>query len=144
MKQALCSYMGIIGGLIAAAFGGWNSALTTLIIFMAIDYISGILCAAVFHQSRKSKNGALESMTGFKGLVRKGVQLLVVLVACRLDLMMETTFIKDAVVIAFIVNETISIFENAGLMGIPMPKAIRKAIDILKAKEDEAEKEEAA
>ena len=58
--------------------------------------------------------------------------LLVVLVACRLDLVMGSNFIRDAVVIAFIVNETISIIENAGLMGIPIPAVIIKAIEVLK------------
>ena len=57
-----------------------------------------------------------------------------VLVACRLDLVMGSNFIRDAVVIAFIANETISIIENAGLMGIPIPAAIMKAIEILKNK----------
>ena len=139
MKMGLCSYIGIVGGLISAAFGGWDAALTTLIIFMGLDYFTGLICAGVFHKSKKSNTGALESNAGFKGIIRKGVQLLVVLVACRLDMLMGSQFIKDAVVIAFIVNETISIMENAGLMGIPMPKAIKKAIDILKAKDEELE-----
>ena len=73
-----------------------------------------------------------------KGLCRKGVTLLVVLVACRLDLVMGSNFIRDAVVIAFIANETISIIENAGLMGVPIPKVIMRAIEVLK---DKAESE---
>ena len=56
------------------------------------------------------------------------------LVACRLDLIMGSDFIRDAVVIAFIANETISIIENAGLMGVPIPAAITRAIDVLNAK----------
>lgn len=141
MKGYFCTYAGIVGGFIASLFGGWDAALTTLIIFMGIDYLSGLVLAGVFKKSRKTETGGLESYTGFKGLIRKGIQLLVVLVACRLDMLMQTTFIRDAVVIAFIVNETISIMENAGLMGIPMPKAIKKAIDILKAQEDDNERE---
>lgn len=137
MKNGLCSYIGIVGGIISAFFGGWNAALTTLVIFMAIDYLTGIIVAGVFHKSRKTDTGALESYTGFKGLVRKGIQLLVVLIACRLDLLIGgASFIRDAVVIAFITNETISIMENAGLMGVPMPKPIMKAIEILKTKEE--------
>lgn len=140
MKGTLCSYIGIIGGMISAAFGGWDAALTTLVIFMMIDYLTGIIVAGVFHKSRKTETGALESITGFKGLLRKGIQLLIVLIACRLDMLIGgSSFIRDAVVIAFITNETISIMENAGLMGIPMPKAIKKAIDILKTKEDDEE-----
>ena len=65
-----------------------------------------------------------------------------VLVACRLDTVMGSTFIRDAVVIAFIANETISIVENAGLMGVPIPAAITKAIDILKQKAEEERQEE--
>lgn len=129
--------IGILGASIASLFGGWDTAMVTLLIFMAIDYISGLIVAAVFKKSPKTETGALESRAGFKGLFRKGMTLLIVLIACRLDLVMHTNFIRDAVVIAYIVNESISIIENAGLMGIPVPKAIIKAIDILKRKEDE-------
>lgn len=71
-----------------------------------------------------------------KDYAGKDVTLLIVLVACRLDMTIGTTFIKDATVIGFIVNETISLIENAGLMGIPIPKAIEKGIDVLKNKEE--------
>ena len=126
--------IGVIGGMIASLFGGWDAALMTLVIFMGIDYVTGLIVAGVFHNSEKTANGALESRAGWKGLCRKGVTLLVVLVACRLDVVMGSNFIRDAVVIAFIANETISIIENAGLMGIPIPAAIMRAIDILKNK----------
>ncbi|MBO5561732.1 MAG: phage holin family protein [Firmicutes bacterium] len=137
MKESLCTVFGVAGAFIARLFGGWDSALTTLIIFMMIDHITGMVVAGVFHKSAKSENGALESRAGWKGLCRKGVMLLVVLVACRLDITVGSTFIKDAAVIAFIVNETISIIENAALMGVPIPRAITQAIDILQKKEDE-------
>ena len=126
--------VGMVGGVIASLFGGWDAALVTLMIFMGIDYVTGLIVAGVFHNSEKTENGALESRAGWKGLCRKGVTLLVVLVACRLDLVMGSNFIRDAVVIAFIANETISIIENAGLMGIPIPAAIMRAIEILKNK----------
>ena len=136
MKSGITTVIGVIGGMIASLFGGWDAALVTLIIFMGVDYVTGLIVAGVFHNSEKTKNGALESRAGWKGLCRKGVTLLVVLVACRLDLVMGSNFIRDAVVIAFIANETISIIENAGLMGIPIPAAIMRAIDILKNKAD--------
>lgn len=142
MKEtALTGTIGVVGGAISALFGGWDSALTTLVIFMAIDYITGLLVAGVFKQSKKTETGALESRAGFKGLVRKGVTLAIVLVACRLDLVIGTTFVKDATVIAFVANETISIIENAGLMGIPIPKVIINAIDVLKSKAEEEDNE---
>lgn len=134
MKSFICTALGAIGAGIAAAFGGWSAALTTLIIFMAIDYISGLILAGVFHRSSKSESGALESKAGWKGLCRKGLTLLIVVVASRLDVMLGTTFVKDAVCIAYICNEAISILENAGLMGVPIPKAVKNAIEILKKK----------
>ena len=134
MKSGITTVIGVIGGMIASLFGGWDAALVTLIIFMGVDYVTGLIVAGVFQKKKKTKNGALESRAGWKGLCRKGVTLLVVLVACRLDLVMGSNFIRDAVVIAFIANETISIIENAGLMGIPIPAAIMRAIDILKNK----------
>ena len=69
------------------------------------------------------------------------VTLLIVLVACHLDTVMGSNFIRDAVVIAFIANETLSIIENAGLMGIPIPKALTGAIEILKQKSEQDSKE---
>lgn len=131
--------IGLIGGTIATLFGGWDSSLTTLVIFMAIDYITGLIVAGVFNKSEKTENGALESRAGFKGLCRKGVMLLIVLVACRLDMTLGSDFVRDCVIIAFIANETISIIENASLMGIPMPKVLVNAIELLKAKAKEEE-----
>ena len=139
MKEGICTTIGIIGGGIAALFGGFDAALLTLILFMGIDYITGLIVAGVFHTSEKTENGMLESRAGWKGLCRKGGTLLVVLVACRLDLVIGSNFIRDAVVIAFTANETISIIENAGLMGIPIPGVIMRAIEILKNKAESEE-----
>jgi toxin secretion/phage lysis holin len=127
----------VIGAFIARLYGGWDSALTTLVMFMCIDYITGFIVAAVFKRSKKTLHGALESKAGFIGLCKKAVIMLIVLMACRLDIVMGSTFIKDATVIAFITNETISIIENAALMGIPIPNPIMQAIDILRKKGDD-------
>lgn len=135
----LFSIVGALGGAVAMMFGGWSDALITLIVFMSIDYTTGLIVAGVFKKSKKSESGALESRAGFKGLCRKGVALLIVLVAVRLDIFMHASYIKDAVIIAFIANESISIIENAGLMGIPIPSVIAKAIDVLKEKEGAAD-----
>lgn len=136
-KTAICSIIGVIGGTIASVFGGWNAALTTLVLFMVIDYISGLIVAGVFHASRKTESGTLESRAGWKGLCRKGMTLLFVLIAYRLDLAIGVSYIRDTVIIGFIANELISIVENAGLMGIPLPSVITKAIDVLTKKGDE-------
>ena len=132
LKNWVCAAIGILGAAISKAFGGWDSALTTLVIFMGIDYVTGLVVAGVFHNSKKSDSGGREAGYCLRGLLRKGVMLLVVLVACRLDLLVGTTYMRDAAVIAFCSNELLSVVENAGLMGVPMPKNIVDAIDILK------------
>lgn len=137
MKNTICTTIGAAGGAVAAFFGGWDTGLVTLVIFMCIDYVSGLVVAGVFHNSKKTTSGALESKAGWKGLCRKGMSLLFVLIAYRLDLAIGSNYIRDAVIIGFIVNETISIVENAGLMGVQLPKAINKAIDILTSKSEE-------
>lgn len=141
MKEMICTGIGVVGSVIASLFGGFDAALVTLLIFMGVDYITGLIVAGVFHNSEKTENGTLESRAGWKGLCRKGVTLLVVLVGCRLDLVMGSNFIRDAVVIAFVANETISIIENAGLMGIPIPSVISKAIEVLKKNAEKTEED---
>ena len=134
MKQFICTGLGIVGSAVAAAFGGWNAGMTTLVILMAIAFISGLLVAGVFHSSSKTDTGALQSSVGWKGLCRKVMTLLFVWAAYRVDLTIGTNYIRDVVTIAFIANELISIVENAGLMGIPLPDVVAGAIEILQKK----------
>ena len=124
--------VGVAGSVLSALLGGWDMALQTLIIFMAVDYSTGLVVAGVFHRSGKSTTGSLESLAGWKGLCRKGGTLLLVLVAAQLDRVMGSEFCRDTVVIGFLANEAISIIENAGLMGVPFPPILRKAIEVLK------------
>lgn len=133
-KDLLCMITGAAGGIVTKILGGWDSATITLLVFMGIDYISGLAVAGIFKTSNKTANGALQSTVGWKGLCKKGMTLLFVLIAHRLDLTLNTNYIRDAVVIAFTANELISIVENAGLMGIPIPKVITRAIEVLKTK----------
>ena len=135
MKNLICTSIGIVGAAVSTIFGGWSEALTTLLICMVIDYITGLVVAGVFHNSPKSETGALESNAGLKGLFRKAAMLLFVLIGHRLDVAVGTTYIRDAVCIAFIANEVLSLVENAGLMGVPIPEVITNAIDVLKNKE---------
>ena len=121
-KAAIMTGAGVIGGMISQAFGGWDAALITLLIFMASD---------------KSETGALNSIACWQGLLKKGMTLVIVLVAARLDIVLGTAFVRDAVVIAYIVNETISIIENAGLMGLPVPDVIMQAIEQLQGKTEQ-------
>ena len=141
MKYKIFTALALAGSAVAELFGGWEMALETLLILMAADWITGgILLPAVFGKSPKSPNGALESRAGWKGLCRKGMTLFYILIAARLDRLLGVDYIRNAVCIGFIANELLSIVENAGLMGVPLPAMIRKVIDILK---ENAEKEAA-
>jgi len=109
-KEALCMVVGTVGSFIASLFGGWDTGIGTLVLFMVIDFLSGLAVAGIFKRSTKTETGALESKAGFKGLCRKGIA-----------------------------NELISIVENAGLMGLPLPAVLIKAIDVLKKKAEVTE-----
>lgn len=138
IKAMIMLIVGSVGSFIANIFGGWTQDLTTLVILMGVDFVMGLLIAAVWKKSAKSKSGALNSVSAWIGLCRKGVTLLVVLVAYRLDVTLGVTYLKTAVVIAFIANEAISITENLGIMGVPLPAIITKAIDVLKTKSEDS------
>ncbi|MBR4721412.1 MAG: phage holin family protein [Clostridia bacterium] len=137
LKAVFCTVSGVLGVILQALFGGWTEDMVTLIIVMSIDFILGLLIAGLFGKSPKSESGRVSSKSCFLGLCKKCTMLLFVLIAHRLDISLGTAYIKSAAVIAFIVNELISIVENAGLIGIPMPRVITKAIDLLKNKEED-------
>ena len=131
-KFVFCAVVGAVGGLIAQLFGAWTIPLTILAVCMGLDYASGIVLAFVFHASPKSAEGGLDSTVGWKGLARKVATLVVVLVAHFVDLLLGTVYLRDAVVIAFVINEIVSILENCGLMGVPIPNIILRGIDVLR------------
>ena len=133
MKENICTAAGVIGGFFAALLGGWDSALITLVLFMAIDFTTGLIAASM-GRSKHSKTGRLSSKAGWVGLAKKFCILLMVVVAVRMDILIGTTYIRDATCIGFCVNELLSIVENTSLMGVPYPDAIKKAIDVLQKK----------
>lgn len=136
IKTIICAAFAVVGGMVAKLFGGWTEDMVTLIIFIAVDFIMGLIVAGVFHKSTKSQTGALNSHAGWKGLCKKGVILLFVLIAHRLDILLGADYIRTTAIIGFIVNEVISIVENAGLMGLPLPKIIAKAVERLREETD--------
>ena len=137
MKQYLCTVVGVLGATAAWACGGWDTALVALLICMGVDYVSGSVVALVFHKSTKTETGAYNSAYGIKGLCKKGLTLLFVLVAVQIDRMLGIDYVRDAVCIGFCTNEIISIIENLGLAGIPMPAIVTKALEQLQKKQDQ-------
>lgn len=136
IKGFACAVFGAVGAFISSLYGGFGEDLITLLIFMATDYITGIIVAAFFKKSNKSETGALSSIAGLRGLMKKAVILLAVLIAHRLDISLSKDYIMTATIIAFISNEGISIIENLGLMGVYMPSCVKKAIEILRGSEN--------
>ena len=131
MKETICTISGLIGSAICWAFGGWDSAMVALLVCIAVDYVSGSIVALVFHNSSKTETGAYNSAYGLKGLCKKGLMLLFVLAAVQIDRVMGADYVRDAVCIGFCANEVLSIVENLGLAGIPMPQAVTRALEQL-------------
>ena len=131
MEKFFCYVLGVLGSFISCVHGKCDIPLRTLILFMVIDYISGILIAVFFKKSPKSERGTLKSEVGWKGIGKKGMMLIYVFAGVHLDILMNNDYIGNTICIGFIVNELISIIENAGIMGIPMPTVLKNIIDIL-------------
>ena len=139
IKESLCTSVGIVGSMIISLLGGWDVPMQALIICMIIDYLSGLAVAGIFHKSKKSENGALNSRSGLKGLCMKCMILFIIVVIVQVGKVLNVDWLRNATIIGFISNEFISIVENAGLMGMRLPKPVYKAIDILNDKEKENE-----
>ena len=122
------------GTAVAQYMGGWDGLTKLLAFVMFVDYLTGALCALVWHKSPKSETGGYESRAGFKGLVRKGVILLIVMVAAELDKLAGTTAMRTATILFFAANDGMSILENLGIMGVPYPPALRNAFEVLRRK----------
>lgn len=131
IKNTVLAVLAACGTWLAHALGGWDASMQVLIALMVADYVTGILVAAVWHKSTKSASGALDSKAGFKGLLKKCMVLVLVMIGVLLDQAMETEYIRMAVIIFFIGNEGISLLENLGLMGVPYPEFLKKALEAL-------------
>lgn len=142
IKNAVLAAVAAGVGAVTGALGGWDSALQTLLFFMAADCVTGVVVAGVFKRSGKSTGGRLDSRAGFKGLCRKGGSLVLVLAAVQLDALTGAgQYARMAVIVFFIGNEGLSVLENLGLMGVPYPAFLRNALEALRDKGDQGKKE---
>lgn len=124
---------GWVAASITYLFGGWTGVLNVLILFMVLDYVSGLAVAAFFQASNKSPSGGLSSKAGFQGLLKKVFTLVIIVVAYKVDTLVKAEgVIYMAVQYGYIANEGISILENLGSMGIPLPERLIDALDVLK------------
>ena len=144
MKELISGIIGFITSIIISFFGNFDNLITILFIFIVIDYLSGIIVAGIYKKSSKTESGSLSSVAGWKGIFKKVMELTFVGIGHYVDIILGLNFIRintgnDAlpITIAYILNELLSIVENAGLMGVYIPAPVKKAIDLLNKKVDD-------
>lgn len=126
-----------VAGAIAGLYGGWSAMLTILVVMMCIDYVTGVLVACT-GRSPKSESGGLSSKVGFIGIAKKGVIMLIVLLATLLDQAIGNTAMvfQGATVFYYIANEGLSILENADQLGVRTPRFIHDRLEIMRDQND--------
>ena len=136
VKNGILAALAAVGSWVANALGGWDASMQVLVALMVADYLTGVLVAAVWQRSNKSASGALDSKAGFKGILKKCAILLLVWIGVLLDNATGVNYIRMAVVLFFVGNEGISLLENLGLMGVPFPAFLKRALEALRDQGD--------
>lgn len=130
-KDAACAVFAGIGAWIAQAYGGWTQAMTALVVFVIADVATGLLCGLA-KKSPNTEGGGLSSKVMREGAAKKVEIFFILLIAAWLDIAMHVTIWKDAACIYYIAEEGLSILENAGALGLPIPDKLKNAIEALK------------
>ena len=131
IKNIVSIITGAIGSLLINLIGKPTDDLIILLDLMTIDLIVGFLISAIWQKSTKTDSGKLSSRVMFKGIVKKFFTLVIVVIAFQLDKLLVINVIRHIVIIAFIVEEILSITENIAITGIKIPAIITKALDVL-------------
>ena len=133
MEKYFNAIVAVLATFFTYLFGSWDLALQVLIVFMVLDYLTGVLHAYLI--------GQLSSEVGFKGLVKKCMILVVLIIGVMLDRILGTgTWVFRTLVCYFyIANEGISLLENVGNIGIPIPNKIRNALEQLNKDDEESQ-----
>lgn len=131
LKSIVSIVTGTIGSLLINLIGKPTDDLIILIVLMIIDLIVGFLVSAIWQKSSKTDSGKLSSGVMFKGIIKKFFTLVIVVIAYQLDMLLAMNVIRHIVIIAFIVEEILSIIESIAITGIKIPTIITKALDVL-------------
>ena len=131
MDKVLNSVIAIIATAFTFLFGDWDTVVIVLIGFMVLDYVTGVLVAYI--------NKKISSEIGLKGLTKKFMIILILIGAVMLDRLMNigTWMFRTLVCYFYIANEGISLLENAGNLGLPIPDKLKEALEQLQNKESE-------
>lgn len=128
-ENAFSSVVAFGGAIASYLFGGWSLLLTILLTFVIFDYMTGVAAAA--------KEGKLNSETGMWGIVRKVGIFVIVAVAHLVDRALgDAHLFRDAAIFFFLSNELLSVIENLGRVGVPIPPAIQRAVEVLRGKSE--------
>lgn len=129
MKQTILNgSVSIIGSLATYVFGGWSDLLTLFFFVLVLDYVSGISASLI-------EGKGLSSAVGYKGLIKKFAVVSIIVLASLMDKALQSNVIMSGAIYFFLANELISIVENYGRMGLPLPNQIKNVISVLKNKE---------
>ncbi|MED4969286.1 MULTISPECIES: phage holin family protein [Anoxybacillaceae] len=125
-KYASMFGISLVGSFVSFLIGSMDSLVMILLCFVIADYVTGLIASAI--------EGRLSSQVGFRGIVRKLLIFVLVAVSHLLEIAIgwNNHFIRDAIIFFYITNEFISIVENAGRAGVPIPSFLRKAIELFK------------
>ncbi|OQP07031.1 holin [Geobacillus sp. 46C-IIa] len=121
-----------IGAVVGYLFGGWSELLGILLAFVVMDYVTGVMAAY--------REGSLRSAVGFKRIPKKVMIFMLVAVGHLIDRAVGTNgLFRDATIFFYLANELLSIIENAGRIGLPVPEQIKQAVEVLKGKSEKGE-----
>jgi toxin secretion/phage lysis holin len=121
----------ILGGAITAVLGGWDLALQVLVLFVVLDYLVGLIAA----WTEKS----LDSRIGFRGIAKKILLFVPIAICYALDQVLGQEILRSLAIFFYIANEGLSIIENLGRAGVPVPDALGEALEQLKKKGEKAD-----
>lgn len=120
-----------IGAFFLSLIGGWSPLVEALCLFILLDVTTGLVQTCYFGKSRKTASGKFSSTVMYRGILRKGMIFLVLIIGARFDLVFGTEYILEAVMLFYLVQESLSVCENLSACGLPMPQVLKKILDVL-------------
>lgn len=133
---------GAAGAILGYIFGEWDALLQVLVWLIVVDYLSGL--ASAYSEGLSTPDKGLSSRVGFKGIAKKVMILILCAASAKVDQIAGTSIVREAVIFFYIGNELLSLLENAGRIGLPVPKKLKDAVAVLKSKEDDDDTQKGA